>query len=86
MAGDKDTVAKSNILDVEFGGSGPRQALGAAMKDADYIRATLVVSIGNDGEVVIYQSEMDAKDLALIGMKVQGYAIGAVNGWLEEEE
>ena len=76
---------KSNILNADFGGYGARQTLGAAMKDVEHFRSAFIVCISDCGEVAIYQSEMEMKDLALIGMKVQGYVLGAVNGWLEEE-
>ena len=87
MAGDQDQIEeKSNIIEADFGGVGPRQAMGYAMKDIEHFRSTLIVCIGEDGQVYLYQSEMDAKELALIGVKVQGYVVGAINGWLEEEE
>ena len=86
MAGDETQIEdKSNVLDVEFGGEGPRQVVGTALKDIEYFKEAMVVAIGIDGELYIYHSAMDMKDLALIGANVQGYTLMLINDWEEVE-
>jgi hypothetical protein len=75
----------NKVIKVDFGGTGPRQALGAALMEVDLIKSALVLTIDEEGNVFIYSSEVTEQELSLIAMKFQGYALGSINGWLEEE-
>ena len=80
MAGDTDTV-----IEGDFGGIGPRQALGAALKESDEMDCVLLISISEGSVTSIFHSEMTKLQMALILAKVQGYCLGVINDWLEAE-
>jgi hypothetical protein len=84
MAGDGDQV-KDNVEFVDFGGSGPRQALGAALRGVDETVAVLVCAIDEKGILHIYHSDMPRAELALIAAKVSGYSLMVANDWEEPE-
>lgn len=75
---------KNQVIAPEFGGVGPRQVLGAALKESDTCRAVMVVMLSETGEVEIYGSELSKAELALLSLALQSHAMIAVNGWESE--
>lgn len=84
MAGDGDQV-KDNVEHVDFGGTGPRQAVGSVMRIADELAAVLICAIDENGVLRIFHSDMPRADLALIAAKVSGYSLMVANDWEEPE-
>lgn len=70
-----------NVLDGDFGGLGPRQILHSAMKDADEMRAVVVLAVGSDGELWIWHNEIELSDLAILNAKMAGFTLMSVNDW-----
>ena len=83
METSKDQV-ETNVLEADFGGTGPRQALGSAMKDIEYFKQILVVGLSDSEETTIYHSEMSHAELALMLARVSGYGSLVINGWSDE--
>lgn len=79
MARNKDKV----ILQADFGGAGPRQVLGDAMKDVEHFKQIIVLGMNDSGEVEIYSSEMTNAELALMAIRMSGYSTLVINGWEE---
>jgi hypothetical protein len=74
-------VNKVNVISPDFGGVGPRQCLGEAMKDVEHFSQIIVIGLNEEGETQIYASEMRNAELALISARLQGYALAVVNDW-----
>lgn len=85
MERDADQVKeKSNVLQPDFGGFGPRQVIGEAMKNVEHFTGVFLVTLSEDGELSISHNEMSTEVLALLSMKVQGYAMMMANEWGDE--
>lgn len=84
MARDKDQIKKT-LIDVDFGGTQPRQALGTALKDVEHFAGVLIIALDENGQELIYSSELSHAQLALMMLKLQGYSLGVVNNWEMDE-
>lgn len=77
---------KTNVIEGDFGGYGPRQALGHAMKDVEHFRSVVVLAVTEDGdESYLYASEMLPGDLALLAARLSGYSLMIANNWEDSE-
>lgn len=83
MERDKDQI--SNVIAGDFGGNGPRQVLGAAMRDVEYIKDILIACNTVDGKTLMYSSEITPEALALLYAKISGYTLTVANEWGESE-
>lgn len=85
MAGIEDQVTEeTNVLEAEFGGVGPRQILGAAMKDVEHYRQVIVMAIDDrDGDPIMWATEMTKAEMALLSMRLSGYASLVINDFDE---
>jgi hypothetical protein len=82
MERDEDQIV-DNVLEGDFGGVGPRQVLGQAMKDVESITDIVIVGLYEDGSTHIFHNEIGTEILALLATKMQGYSLMVVNDWEE---
>lgn len=73
------TEDEKKVLEPNFGGSGVRQTLGEAMKDAERLQVVVIVAIHESGDGVIYQSDLHQADLCFLAARLQAHALAVVS-------